>query len=351
MSLTATPNGDSNTPDGYSLAYVLTSGAELTIQQLGAAPEFTVTSGGLYTIHTFVFPSDLDLSVVVPGTTTGGDVLALLAANNICASLDVAGAAFNVTECPDECVAFAGSIVPEDFLECRIGGSATLVGIPAGDALVPAGYQILYVLTRGQGLVIQQVNAQPVFTVTQLGLYRIHTLVYDPATLDLSIVQFGTTTGFDVNGLLIQGGGSICASLDVTGAPHLVVGPLLCFLLDPIFGVTPVDPQTLTASNGTRVDDKMLRAVEQDLPMAITSIYPNPAVDQLNIEVSLDLDVQVEISILNAVGQEVLVPGTMQPGVGNSRMTIDVAGLPAGSYMVRMTMGEGVITERFTKLN
>ncbi len=96
--LTATPNGDSNTPAGYSLAYVLTSGAELTIQQLGGTPEFTVTSGGLYTIHTFVFPSDLDLSVVVPGTTTGGDVLALLAANNICAPLDVAGAAFNVAD-------------------------------------------------------------------------------------------------------------------------------------------------------------------------------------------------------------------------------------------------------------
>ena len=97
VTLTATPDGNSNTPDGYSLAYVLTSGTELTIQQLGGAPSFDVTMGGLYTIHTFVFPSDLDLSVVVPGTTTGGDVLGLLAANNICASLDVAGAAFNVT--------------------------------------------------------------------------------------------------------------------------------------------------------------------------------------------------------------------------------------------------------------
>ena len=65
--LTATPNGDSNTPDGYSLAYVLTSGTDLVIQQLGASPSFTVTTGGLYTIHTFVFPSDLDLSVVVRG--------------------------------------------------------------------------------------------------------------------------------------------------------------------------------------------------------------------------------------------------------------------------------------------
>ncbi|MBK7887095.1 MAG: hypothetical protein IPJ86_07290 [Bacteroidetes bacterium] len=71
-------------------------------------------------------------------------------------------------------------------------------------------------LTSGTGLVIQQVNATPTFTVTTGGLYTIHTLVYD-STLDLSIVVPGTTTGFDVNGLLVQGGGSICASLDVAG--------------------------------------------------------------------------------------------------------------------------------------
>ena len=50
------------------------------------------------------------------------------------------------------------------------------------------------------------------------GTYRIHALVYDPNTLDLSIVEIGVTTGFDVNALLIQGGGDICASLDVAGA-------------------------------------------------------------------------------------------------------------------------------------
>ena len=69
--LMATANGDANVPAGYSQAYVLTSGTGLVIEQLGARPEFTVTTGGLYTIHSFVFPSDLDLSVVVPGVTTG----------------------------------------------------------------------------------------------------------------------------------------------------------------------------------------------------------------------------------------------------------------------------------------
>jgi hypothetical protein len=65
------------------------------IEQLGATPEFTVTSIGLYTIHSFVFPSDLDLSVVVPGTTTGFDVNSLLiqGGGELCASLDVTGVA------------------------------------------------------------------------------------------------------------------------------------------------------------------------------------------------------------------------------------------------------------------
>ncbi|MBK6543201.1 MAG: hypothetical protein IPG10_18330 [Flavobacteriales bacterium] len=61
--------------------------------------------------------------------------------------------------------------------------------------------------------------------MTEDGLYTIHTLVYDPNTLDLTIVELGVTTGFDVNGLLVQGGGAICASLDVAGAQFNVSSP------------------------------------------------------------------------------------------------------------------------------
>ena len=86
------------------------------------------------------------------------------------------------------------------------------------DPVVPDGFEILYVLTSGTGLVIEAVNATPEFTVEQTGIFTIHTLVYDPATLDLSIVEIGVTTGFDVNGLLQQGGGDICGALDVSGA-------------------------------------------------------------------------------------------------------------------------------------
>jgi len=88
-----------------------------------------------------------------------------------------------------------------------------------GNINIPAGYSSLYVLTSGSGLFIEQVADTPDFSVTSIGDYTIHTLVYDPITLDLSIVVLGQTTGFDVNGLLVQGGGSICGSLDVAGAP------------------------------------------------------------------------------------------------------------------------------------
>jgi hypothetical protein len=351
--LSATANGDAVVPVGYTTAYVLTSGAGLVIEQLGATPDFTVNAAGTYTIHTFVFPVGLDLSIVVPGVTTGFDVNSLLiqGGGDLCASLDVAGAGFAVASCEEECTASAGNITPAQFLVCRVGGTATLTGIPAGNAVVPAGYQTLYVLTRGQGLTIQQVSATPTFNVSQLGLFRIHTLVYDPATLDLSIVQFGVTTGFDVNSLLIQGGGSICASLDVAGSPHIVVGPVLCFFLNPIFGIQPVDPGTLTASDGTKVDDRLLLAIERDAVLAVKNIYPNPVRDILNVEVALEVDAQVEFTVLNAMGQVAVAPRAIQPGVGMSLMTLDVNTLPAGTYYLRAFVGENVITERFVKMD
>ncbi|MEX1132757.1 MAG: hypothetical protein WEC15_06000, partial [Flavobacteriales bacterium] len=227
VAIGAVPNGDIYVPAGYSVIYVLTEGPGLVIQQVGEFPIFDVTEAGSYTIHTLVYdPAVLDLSIVQLGTTTGFDVNGLLyqGGGNICASLDVPGAVTVVLpECP--CEADAGTLNGFKPSDCLQNGTAAIGGIPNGDAVVPVGYEVLYVLTEGPGLVIQQVRNVPIFDVTETGAYTIHTLVYNPATLDLSIVELGVTTGFDVNGLLIQGGGSICASLDVTGTSILVDNP------------------------------------------------------------------------------------------------------------------------------
>ena len=224
-----------NVPAGYEVLYVLTSGTGLVIENVNTDPEFTVDATGLYTIHTLVYdPNTLDLSIVVLGETTGFDVNGLLiqGGGDICASLDVAGAAFDVVDCP--CLAEAGTLQPVS--DNCLDGTAELIAEEGIAPVVPAGYEVLYVLTAGADLVIINVNTDPVFTVDAVGDYTIHTLVYDPNTLDLSIVVLGETTGFDVNGLLIQGGGDICAALDVAGAAFTVVdcGPLLPPFPNPV---------------------------------------------------------------------------------------------------------------------
>ncbi|MBL0342787.1 MAG: T9SS type A sorting domain-containing protein [Bacteroidetes bacterium] len=315
--LSATANGNAVVPAGYQTIYVLTSGSGLVIEQVNTTPDFTVNAPGLYTIHTLVYnPATLDLNIVVPGQTTGFDVNSLLVqgGGSICASLDVAGAPITVGN-PD-----AGAITPDDFIVCLDNGSAFIQGIPQGNAVVPPGFNTIYVLTRGFGLTIQQVNTTPDFTVTQQGLYRIHTLVYDPATLDLTTVVFGQTTGNDVNGLLIQGGGSICASLDVQGAPFLVFGPIIC----NIFNLNAVSQNDLSAQ--TIEELKTLAESPVSSAVVINSIYPNPANDMVSLNISLMQNENVKVMVFNMTGQRVIeqnVTGT----AGEFVRTLDVSSL------------------------
>ncbi len=208
-------------PEGFSVIYVLTSGEELTIQNVNDSPTFVVDGDGRYTIHTLVYdPATLDLGIVEFGTTTGVVVNGLLVqgGGDICAALDVAGAVFEVESCTAElaCKADFGKLKIKTT-DCIDEGQGKFEAMVKDDPTVPEGFELIYVLTSGEELVIQNVNSEPSFDITEEGLYTIHTLVYDPASLDLGIVELGITTGVDVNGLLIQGGGDICAALDVSG--------------------------------------------------------------------------------------------------------------------------------------
>ncbi|MBK8225757.1 MAG: T9SS type A sorting domain-containing protein [Flavobacteriales bacterium] len=223
--LTATPNGDAVVPPGFEVLYILASGLTEFIEDTMAQPMAVVTSEMLYTIDCLVYdPATLDLGFLVfGGPLTLGNLQAEIDQQGACATLTSDPPIFLVGEsyC---CIAFAGTLGGVDFIPCLVpGGSVELIGIPGGDAVVPDGYEVLYVLTQGAGLTIIDAGPLPVFNATATGLHTIHTLVYDPATLDLGSIEFGVTTGVDVNGLLIQGGGIVCASLDVMGAAYTVV--------------------------------------------------------------------------------------------------------------------------------
>ena len=222
--ISATPDGNSVVPVDFSTVFVLTQGPELLIMDASVTPNFDVAATGSYTIHTLVYdPNTLDLGTIEFGVTTGFDVDALLiqGGGTICGSLDALGAQISVIECI-VCDQNAGTITADASTVCLVGGTADISATPDGNSVVPVGYETIYVLTQGAGLVIIGADAAPAFTVTAEDDYTIHTLVYDPLTLDLGIVELGVTTGFDVNALLVQGGGAICASLDVSGAPIAV---------------------------------------------------------------------------------------------------------------------------------
>jgi uncharacterized surface protein with fasciclin (FAS1) repeats len=111
-------------PNNYEVTYVLTSGDELTIEQAGATPSFTVTNTDDYTIHTLIAetsdtndPNYLDLSVIVFGTTTGGDVLGIVVSQELCADLDVVGAPVTVTASIVDIADNAGLTILSDALE------------------------------------------------------------------------------------------------------------------------------------------------------------------------------------------------------------------------------------------
>ncbi len=117
----------------------------------------------------------------------------------------------------------------ETEVPCLGVGSAMISAISNGDTLVPPGFVMGYWLTQGSGLVLLELGTEPVFTVSDTGFYHIHAFVYDPSTWDLSMVQLGETTGYELNLTLTQAGGSICASFDLLGATiHVKACPPSC---------------------------------------------------------------------------------------------------------------------------
>jgi hypothetical protein len=75
------------------------------------------------------------------------------------------------------------------------------------------------------------------------------------------------------------------------------------------------------------------------------SVYPNPATSIINVTVSSSLEGQVQIDILNMMGQLI---NTVQ--ATDNKATIDVAELPAGSYLVTCyNNGNKVASSRFIK--
>ena len=77
-------------------------------------------------------------------------------------------------------------------------------------------------------------------------------------------------------------------------------------------------------------------------------LFPNPAQEIVTLHYHAETDDLATATIFNMVGEKVLTQDFDQ-SVGSNLLTLDVAGLSAGSYLVRVENAAGVFVERFVK--
>jgi hypothetical protein len=73
------------------------------------------------------------------------------------------------------------------------------------------------------------------------------------------------------------------------------------------------------------------------------SLYPNPASDNLNLDVNLITGKKVEVKLFNSMGAEVKESLIYEGYQGDNRYKIDVQNLPQGIYFSQIML-DGVLT-------
>lgn len=92
---------------------------------------------------------------------------------------------------------------------------------------------------------------------------------------------------------------------------------------------------------------------EMEIPVEVINsgftMFPNPAMDQLNLDVNLNADRTVKVSVGDITGRTHILR-SFDMYKGNSRATLDVSRLPAGTYFVRVENGEIIGTQKLVIL-
>jgi hypothetical protein len=87
-------------------------------------------------------------------------------------------------------------------------------------------------------------------------------------------------------------------------------------------------------------------SVDEDFMNGTLSIYPNPTRGLFNVEFATEQAKDVEITIVNMVGQIISTDVVEVNGVYNNQF--DLSNEAAGVYFIKFTTDDGVLTERIT---
>lgn len=217
----------------------------------------------------------------------------------------------------------AGPASPLNSTVSLQNGSANIGAVAGFGSVVPDLYEVAYILTKGDELQIVQVNYQkPLFTVTEGGTYRIHTVVgelnltYSRNYLDLS--NFIGQSVEAVIGYIADN--NICGDIDPVGAKITVADPN-----NPDVNIS-VSISNITAS-------------------------PNPTSGVVNVIYQLEtVSGSSKIAVLNGRGRSVL-GFTRSAQRGNNYITVDLSDKRPGIYTIIIINGETIRRIRVAKVN
>lgn len=79
-----------------------------------------------------------------------------------------------------------------------------------------------------------------------------------------------------------------------------------------------------------------------------TLVYPNPAQDMLNMDISVLQSTKANISVVDLLGREVIRLGDVNLQNGKNTLNIDTSELQNGAYVIRIVSNDGITSKRIS---
>ncbi|PHI21909.1 hypothetical protein CEQ90_01065 [Lewinellaceae bacterium SD302] len=99
------------------------------------------------------------------------------------------------------------------------------------------------------------------------------------------------------------------------------------------------------------VTDEGVVSATTELPGFATeaSLFPNPASGQTNLSIELPRAATGQIDLINQLGQTVGAAGQdVELSSGNNQIAVDISGLSAGNYFLRLSVGNEILVRHLT---
>ena len=104
-------------------------------------------------------------------------------------------------------------------------------------------------------------------------------------------------------------------------------------------------------NKGIGYDLKLLSLVgleEAEGVILQTLVYPNPAQDMLNMDISVLQSTKANISVVDLLGREVIRLGDVNLQNGKNTLNIDTSELQNGAYVIRIVSNDGIKSKRIS---